>query len=933
MKIRIPNSILLLTASIFLTGYVANASSLRGNGIEFIPNRGQVVDDRGQKRPDILYVADESNAKIFLRTGGISYVMTGLKDAGRLEELEEDLEAKGVSRVHIAEAMDSLRKQLMAYSQRVDMEFSGSSPFAQTSTDNYTEGYYNYYYKQCPQGITGVRGCGKVTYHEIYPGTDVSFYGGKDGGLEYDFILKPGAEVDLINLKYTGAESLSLESDGKLQVKMKTGETRERIPAAYQFINGSKKFIPAGYKLDGQSVKIQVGNYDKTQPLVIDPWTTWITYFGGSSDEYTGGVAADASGNIFVSGYTASANFPASAGYQMTCASCGGFNYPDAFVVKLSNAGARIWATYYGGSDIENSFGIASDASGNVFIDGWTYSNDFPVSGGYQMTCASCGSGSMFGGQPDAFLVKLNSAGARQWATFYGGTSTEYAYGLASDVSGNVFFTGSAYSADFPVVSGQQMTCASCGVGYLDAFLVKFNGAGARQWATFYGGAKDEEGMGVGADAGGNVSFTGYTYSSDFPVASGYQASCASCASNKKDAFVVLFNGAGVRQWGTFYGGNLDETGHSLATDPGGNVYVSGETYSTNFPVLSAYQGTLSGGGNSDGFLMKFNGGGTRQWATYYGGGNYEENTGVAVDQTTSNVFATYETYSTNFPVTGGACQSASGGGSEDHSLVSFSSVGSRLGATYVGGSGHEEMGGFSSSSIVSAGSCVYIAGYTPGSYPVTAGGFQTNYGGGTYDIVVAQLPNDCSCNGTCTVLPVELQSFTGHCEGDINLLEWTTASETSNAWFIIERSNDGEHFEEIGKKMGSGNSEQKEYYSYTDQNPFPGTNYYRLKQIDFSGDFSYSNTISIIRSPGHQILIYPNPAGAALNCGFYNTANETASFTVTDIIGNILREERVKVVRGQNNFTVGTAGLSPGMYILNLYLSGRSLQSKFIKQ
>ena len=266
----------------------------------------------------------------------------------------------------------------------------------------------------------------------------------------------------------------------------------------------------------------------------------WATYYGGTGMEFGHNATTDAGGNVYLAGFTASVSGIASGGFQNTIDGGGGGLENDAFLVKFNNAGVRQWATYYGGIGAEGGYSVATDASGNVYLGGFTNSPSGIASGGFQNTLA---------GANDAFLVKFNNAGVRQWATYYGGTGEDYGNNVATDPSGNVYMGGRTASTTGIASGGFQNTY---GGGANDAFLVKFNSVGVRQWATYYGGTGDEGGFSwdiafVATDASDNVYLSGYTDSPSGIASGGWQNTLGGGI----DAFLIKFNNAGVRQWAT----------------------------------------------------------------------------------------------------------------------------------------------------------------------------------------------------------------------------------------------------------------------------------------------------------------------------------------------------------------------------------------------
>jgi hypothetical protein len=358
--------------------------------------------------------------------------------------------------------------------------------------------------------------------------------------------------------------------------------------------------------------------------------------------------AVDASGNVYFAGTTVSLTAIASGGHQETF---GGSQ--DAFLVKFNTDGVRQWGTYYGGTDGEYGTSCALDGSDNVYLAGTSRSTNAIAIGGYQNTLA--------GAADDAFLVKFDSSGVRLWGTYYGGTDVEEGHSCAVDGSGSVYLAGWTWSTNAIASEGHQDTYG----GYQDAFLVKFNASGARQWGTYYGGTGIEEGRSCAVDGNDNVYLAGITYSDSGIASSGHQNTFGG---GDKDGFLVKFNGSGVRQWGTYYGGANDDEGISCAVGGSGNVFLAGWTTSSDAIAAGGFQSVIGAG--IDAFLVKFDPSGIRQWGTYYGGTQGDIAYSCALDDS-DNVYLTGVTYSDNGIAFAGH-QNTHGGGYIDAFLVKF---------------------------------------------------------------------------------------------------------------------------------------------------------------------------------------------------------------------------------------------------------------------
>lgn len=619
----------------------------------FEENKGQMKDQHWKPRPDVLFYGNQQGMNYYIKNDGVSFQLSRV-DSWREEEQRPGMPEK--SNIKVPD-------QISTY--RVDAQWIGYNADFKVEQGSALDGYNNYY--NVPEGVEPalfVKQYESVTLKNVWNGIDIHYYG-TDGQLETDYLVAPGADYRQIKMEIRGAE-LSTSSDGHLIMKTPFGEIQEGELKVYQ---GGER-LQAFWEIEEQGrVSFTIPDYNPALALRIDPLIRlWGTYYGGSGTDQGNVVMTDALGNVYLAGITQSTSSIASGGHQN---SFGGGD--DAFLVKFDSLGVRQWATYYGGSGDDAAFSVAIDASGLIFLSGQTTSIASIASTGHQNT---------FGGGDDAFLVKFNTNGVRQWATYYGGSDYDGTYGSFTtiDASGNVYLAGTTTSTSAIATGSHQNTIGGGADAFLvkfntngvrqwgtyyggsgadigrytsidpfgdvylaghttsssaiasgghqnvsgggvDAFLVKFNSSGVRQWGTYYGGAGETQGYSTTTDASGNVYLAGrVNFANTTGIAfMGHQNAFGGGA---YDAFLVKFNSSGVRQWGSYYGGSGDEYSGFASTDTRGNVYLSGYTNSTTAIASGGYQDVFGGG--LDAFLVKFSFSGIRQWATYYGGSSNE---------------------------------------------------------------------------------------------------------------------------------------------------------------------------------------------------------------------------------------------------------------------------------------------------------------------
>ena len=504
-------------------------------------------------------------------------------------------------------------------------------------------------------------------------------------GLEYRG-LYPG-----IDLRYRAS------GDGvKYELELAAGADPSRIRLLYEGIEGLA--ITAGGDLD---VRTAGGDLRDTAPVAIQDGTYIACRFA-------------------IVG-------PASVGFA-----CEGQNRSRPFTID-----PLLFATYLGGSDQETARAVAVDGSGNVYTAGETYSFDFPVTpGAYNRTRQT---------PTDAFIAKFDPSGRTLlYATFLGGSGSDAAYALAVDAAGDAFVGGLTFSSNFPTTPGAFRRAFA---GAESGFVTKLDANGAALvYSTFVGGSVADAVFGLTVDGAGNAFVTGPTGSTDFPVTPGaYQTTYGG---SLQDGFAAEVNPLGsALVFATFLGGVQIDEGTAIAVDGAGNVYVTGNTLSMNFPTtVGAFDTVLSG--SSDAFLSKLSADGTTlAYSTFLGGGGSDSGAAVAVDRNGS-AFVLGATASINFPATPGAFDTTCGtdgncdfDGSQpyyDTYVAKVNASGANLDyATYLGGASHDDPGGIA----VDANDRATVAGYTRSTdFPATPGADNTTFLGGLSDGFVTRL-------------------------------------------------------------------------------------------------------------------------------------------------------------------------------------------------
>lgn len=653
------------------------------------------------------------------------------------------------------------------------LAFVGANPTAQIVGADPRPGRVNYFIGSDPTGWhTDVPTYGTLVYQNLYPGIDLR-YQGSGNQIKGTYLVGVGIDPTQIRWRYEGMATpqiepgsgdlvVSADLDGAAAFGSLRPQMVERAPVAWQDVAGQRIAVRTRFVVqpDGTVGFALPDGYDASQPLTLDPTLIYATYLGGSGEDNADAVAIDGSGNMYVSGLTASLDFPTTVGVFQSTTS-GAY---DVYVAKYNSAGSSLtYATYIGGSGaVDYGLGLGVDSTGNAYITGVTDSTNFPTTPGAAQATS--------GGAYDAYLTKLNPSGsALLYSSYFGGAGLDLGFDIAvHPTSGVAWITGRA-EAGYPT-AGIGYSADFIG-GASDAFVSRIattlTGAASLPYSTFIGGSGDDRGNAIVlSTVTDTVYFTGRTASADFPVSIG--AAQSQYGGGAYDAFALELSPSITTTRGVVYasylGGDGDDRGFGIATDSIGGLYVTGKTYSTDFPTSVGAPDTTCGtdancdfdGSQSygDAFVTKFNdslvGTASRVYSTYLGGERRDEGEDIVVNPATGEAYLTGYTNSTLFPTANGlqhTCGWGCGRSFSDPALEGFTDAFvTRLNAggtqlvmsTYLGGNSADF--GFGIGLDASA-NTIYLTGETYATdFPLVAPAQAVN--NGNYEVFLLKLDN-----------------------------------------------------------------------------------------------------------------------------------------------------------------------------------------------
>jgi len=637
----------------------------------------------------------DAGVKFLARGSGYTLFLTSTEAVLVLQMPKCALQGKGAAKGK------AVARTLPCAPQILRMKLLGANPASVVEGREELPGKSHYYLGNDPKRWRrNVPQYARVEYRGVYPGVSLRYYGSQRK-IEYDFVVDAGVDPRSIRLAIGGADEIRLDADGNMRISLGGREVIQRAPAEGRFVLTGKG-----------EVGFEVAAYRADRPFVLHPVLVYSTYLGGSGEEQAQDIAVDASGSAYITGWTGSFDFPTRNALQGTNGGC-----DDVFVAKLDSTGsALVYSTYLGGLGCDFGYGIDVDSAGNAYVVGDTSSKDFPTANAMQPTPggaadvflsklspdgseliystyfggsemedgiaiavdasgSACLTGAttspdfptanplqaVYAGGRDAFVAKLDPAGsAPVYSTYLGGRFSDMGIGIGVDKSGNAYVTGVTTSPDFPTVNPLQGVLA----GGVDAFVSKLNATGSTLvYSTYLGGSGSiEYGRGIATDALGRAYVTGSTTSTDFPTRNAFQTTNGG---GLYDAFVTKLDASGsALVYSTYLGGTDSDHGLDIAVDGAGRAYVTGITYSTNFPTRKPFQAANAGAG--DAFVTKLTESSVSwsalEYSTYLGGSDDDSGVRIAVDAS-GNVYVIGYTNSTDFPLVGPIQDTNHGGG------------------------------------------------------------------------------------------------------------------------------------------------------------------------------------------------------------------------------------------------------------------------------
>lgn len=671
----------------------------------FVENIGRIKYPDGTIAKDILFIMQEGNLRIDIKSDAICYNFFDRKEIENSTSTMNLLPMKG------RQYSQSTTRQYI-----IEMKLIGANNDASILPLE-EQPYYENVYTSSLSEKRKARSYSAILIKNIYKGIDWKIYT-IDGKVKYDFIVQPNADINRLKMKYIGADKIQILDNGSLSISCPLGVLTEASPYTYDL--NSKAKISSQFQLDNGVVSFLV---DKpSDSFVIDPEISWCTYYGGTKTETMSKVINGPNGYMYLVGSTESSSGIASPGSHSPEYKGGTM---DGILVCMDTSGQRIWATYFGGNGTEGLSGIAADKNGFLYVTGATNSTSgIATDSAFQTQYG--------GGQSDIVLAKFSNDGQLLWSTYYGGNSVDGTWPSIQDFVIAYITVSEDNSIYVSSITSSQKNIATVDAhqeilgGDIDVCLIKFDTSGHRIWGTYYGGSNLEYPTQPQTEKE-FVYFGGGTESTSRIATNGsHQVS----KGNGNEGFLAKMTSSGQRVWGSYFGQNGYDEMNNLITDNIGSIYCIGTT-SSNVQIATTGTDQPSIGGQFDGFLVKFDKSGKRLWGTYIGGFNNEYFFGLKLDKNGNILVAGMADGSSDQLCTQDAFQPKYGGGTFDAIVAIYNTDGQKLFASYFGNKGNDR----AFIILQDDDSSIFLAGETSSVNLSIGNVFQTEYGGGITDM------------------------------------------------------------------------------------------------------------------------------------------------------------------------------------------------------
>lgn len=876
--------LLSLVIAISINAYSIDKGQLDGfntnNNLVFVENVGQITDQRYTVRNDIDYKIEGHGLNLYIGSGALHYQWN-----------------------YVPNDDEEWKEKVITY--RMDVQLLGANPNIRPVTTNPLEYTEQYYLPTTTEGAVA-SSFSKVIYPNIYPNIDWVLYT-HNGKLKYDFILHEGADPHTIKIQYNGADKIDL-TNGEISVTTVAGYVTEQAPYSYNPL--TNEHIPSEYVLEDNIVSFKLGEY--STDVIIDPSLEWATYYGGTGFDNGYAIANDTSENLYMVGSTQSTtNIATTGSFKDTLDGT-----RDGYVAKFTEAGFRVWATYYGGKGEERLYSVFVNSQQELIIAGITDTSSNLATPTVMPAVHQANHG---GGSSDCILLKLSSGnGGRIWCTYFGGASSEsyaddYQAHATCDDNDNIYLTGTTQSDTGIATNNVAQTSRS---GKHDAFIAKFDTDGDLTWGTYYGGSEEDIFKKSIIKGVNDVYVVGEFESSGLASSTGVHQSSRK---GGKEALLARINANdGTIKWATYYGGTSDDEPRGIGIDALHNLYISGSTQSiADIANPGSHQNSLQG--SSDAFLAKFDSTGMRTWGTYFGG---NASSGSGTDHgynlwidPAGYVLLTGSTSSGNRITTSDAYQEYKGGSAStngntdfDAFIAIFDQQGNRTWGSYYGGPSSD----YGQDILLQATNHVYLTGKT-GSSTIHLSGSQ-NTPGGLNDAFLAKFTPDTS------VFVFQPFTQTEHCEGDTFTLQYgvTTPFRPNNAFTVQLSDATGSFTSPIN--IGSTNAMSGGNILCTLPSNLTGTQF-RIRIVATSPidtSFDNGNDITIKTLPVKPTASSNSPVCSNDTLKLYSTNSSAGATYLWKGPFNYLSTD-------QNAIQVAPIAVTSGDYIVSANLNGCS--------